>query len=341
MPRRPFRSFAGMLRWSAVAVALGLACAPARAADQVSVGLANTLNDATLYVAADRGYFREEGLEVNFVVLDSGGKMIAPLGAGQLDVGSGALSAGLYNAIERGVGIRIVADRGRTAPGFDYQTIVIRKGLVDKVHGVADLKGLKFGFAAPGVSSLSVLNQAAKAGGVSFDDIEKIYIAFPQQVVAFKNSAIDASMFIEPYATIVVNAGDGVRLMSTESFYPNDVIGTLFFGEQMAQQRPDVGRRFIKAYLRAVRDYVAATTTGKIKDPAIIDIIVNNFKVERSIAEQMYSQAIQVNGLVTPDELRKDWQFFKDQGLIKGTVPLEKIVDMQFVDAALKDLGRK
>ena len=57
--------------------------------------------------------------------------MIAPLGTGELDVGSGALSVGFWNALLRGVKFRIVADRGHAEPGYLYQTVFMRKDLVD------------------------------------------------------------------------------------------------------------------------------------------------------------------------------------------------------------------
>jgi NitT/TauT family transport system substrate-binding protein len=332
--------------WQWYVAALALTLAGTARAETVQVGLANTLNDSTLYVAADRGYFRKVGLDVNFVVLDSGGKMIAPLGSGQLDVGSGAVSAGLYNAIERGVGIRIVADRGRTAPGILYQTLFVRKSLIDSgaVKTLADLKGKKFAAAAPGVTSLSVVNEAAKAGGISYDDIEKVYMAFPQQVIAMKNGAIDFSTLIEPFATVATKDGIGVRWMSTEKFYPGNVIGTIFFGEQMASQKAEMGRRFIKAYLLGVRDFVRATSGGKLAGPGadgIIEILQKHYNLDPALMREMYVQAVDINGVVTADQLRKDWIFFREQGLIKGSVPLDKIVDRSFVDAALQDIGRK
>jgi NitT/TauT family transport system substrate-binding protein len=314
-------------------------------AETVNVGLANTLADCTLYIGFDRGYFAAEGLEVNFVVLDSGGKMIAPLGSGQLDVGSGALSAGFYNAVDRRVDMRIVADRGHTAPGFDYQTLAVRKSLVDSgaFKGLADLKGKKMGFAAPGVTSISVLNEAMKANGMTVADAELVYLSFPQQLVALKNGAIDGSIFIEPYATIGVQAGDIVRVMPTENFYHGDLIGVIFYGEKLIDERPEVGRKFMRAYLRAVRDYMAAIHDGHISGPgsdSIVESLVAHFHVPETVVRAMYAQFIDVNGRIPMESLRRDWQFFKDQGLIKGVTPVDSIVDMSFVDSASKSLDQ-
>jgi NitT/TauT family transport system substrate-binding protein len=73
----------------------------------------NVLSDGAFFIADERGYFRDVGLEIGFETFQSGAAMIAPLSAGQLDVAGGALSAGLYNAIARGVPLRAVARLGR------------------------------------------------------------------------------------------------------------------------------------------------------------------------------------------------------------------------------------
>jgi NitT/TauT family transport system substrate-binding protein len=65
-----------------------------------------------IFIADKKGYFREEGLEVKVVNFRSAADMVAPLGAGQLEAGAGSASAGLYNAVARGIRIKIVADKG-------------------------------------------------------------------------------------------------------------------------------------------------------------------------------------------------------------------------------------
>ena len=73
--------------------------------------------------------------------------MIAPLGVGDLDVGGGGPSAGLYNAAERKVNVKVVADKGSMPPGYGYFSMLVRKDLVTsgKVKTIADFKGLKVG----------------------------------------------------------------------------------------------------------------------------------------------------------------------------------------------------
>src|SRR5215468_2560163 len=64
----------------------------AQAADKVAVGTGGSASDAPFYIAHDKGFFKDEGLDVDLIVLDSGAKVIAPLGTGELDVGVFAMS---------------------------------------------------------------------------------------------------------------------------------------------------------------------------------------------------------------------------------------------------------
>ena len=138
------------------------------------------------------------GAGVELIAFDSGPRMIAPLGAGQIDIGAGASSAGLYNAVSRGIIVKIVADKGSTPPGYDYMPLIVRKDLVDsgKVKSLADLKGLKLAAAGPGSATNAKLNLALTKGGLRRQDVVELNLSYPQQVAALATKAIDGSITI-------------------------------------------------------------------------------------------------------------------------------------------------
>src|SRR4051794_13947825 len=71
---------------------------PLAPAVAVKVGVLRSLSDAGIYLAAERSYFREEGLDVSLEPFGSTAEMTAPLASGQLDVGAGAPTPSLFNA---------------------------------------------------------------------------------------------------------------------------------------------------------------------------------------------------------------------------------------------------
>ncbi len=155
----------------------------------VTVGATNSTSDAPIYIADAKGYFREEGLAVTVSNFRSAADMVAPLGTGELDAGAGSASAGLYNAVLRGVRIKIVADKASSPPGYGATKILVRKDLVDsgRYKSPKDFKGMKFAMNAPGVSNTATLNALLKSVGLRYSDVETVNLPFPDHVAALKN----------------------------------------------------------------------------------------------------------------------------------------------------------
>lgn len=339
------RRLAGLLSVVICGLVPLVAAAGAEAADRVSVGVVNASSDIALFIADAKGYFKEVGIEAEFNSFDSAAKMVAPLGAGQLDVGAGAMSSGLYNAIERGIKLRVVADKARNAPGYGFQALLVRKALIDdgSVKSIADLKGRKVAIVAPASSDAAVLAEALKSAGLTYADVEKVYLGFSQHFAAYQNGAIDASITTEPTVTRITSAGSAVRLTGNDSFYPNAQTSVILFSEAFATGRADVATRFMTAYLRAVRDYNDALLDGHIAGKGADDLIAilaryGNVK-DPVLLKAMTTHGVDPDGWVNVDSLKKDWAFFKEQGQISGKVTVDAVLDDSFVKAALKTLG--
>src|SRR5688500_700298 len=114
----------------------------------VKFGQVGSVSDAAIFIADAKGYFKEQGITFEAVPFTSAAQMVGPLGTNDLQAGGGAPSAGLFNSVERGVQLRIVADKGSLTPGHGYEAVIVRKGLADRVKGAKDMKGLKVSIAA-------------------------------------------------------------------------------------------------------------------------------------------------------------------------------------------------
>jgi NitT/TauT family transport system substrate-binding protein len=318
----------------------------ARAADQVKIGILNTIGDIAVLIADEKGYFKQEGIEAELIAFDASAKMIPSLGVGDLDVGGGATAASLFNAIDRKIGVRIVADKGRTEPGYVYQSVMIRKDLITsgRFKSYADLKGLKFAQGAAGVGPWSVLNEAAKKGGVPYASIEKTYLPFPQQVAALQSGAIDGSIMNEPYKTIVAEQGLAVEFQPTEEFFSTYELSLLFFGDKFRTERKDVAHRFMKAFLRASRDYNDALSNGRWRTDGgadeVIGIFARRTKTPEALLRKITPHAADPDGRVALDSVRRDLAFFQDQGDVSNkALTVEDCLDASFAQRAAKELG--
>ncbi len=220
-----------------VSAALVTSAVAAQELRTVRVAVVNLTTDLAFYIAQKRGYLREEGLTAEFVYFDSGAKMIAPLGAGQIDAGGGATSAGLYNAVERGIDLRVVADKGTNREPYSYKALMVRKALVEggAFASLADLKGRKAAVVAKGAADESVLHQAILKGGLADAEVERVFLPFAQHLVAFQNGGIDAAISGEPEITQQIRAGVAVRFAGISAFYPVHQTAVLLYGGKFAQ----------------------------------------------------------------------------------------------------------
>ena len=331
-----------------IALALALALTPAmgRAADAVRLATTKNAGDVGVYIAVDRGLFAAENIDAQMTEFDTGAKMVAPLATGELDVGTLPGSAALFNAAARQIENRVVADRSRSAPGNLYQTLMVRKDLIDsgRFKSYADLKGLKMAVPAPGINVLSTVNEAARKGGLQYDDIEKVFVTLPQQVAAFRNKSVDVSIMIEPFATALVQGGDAVRFASTEDFNPGAEFTYMVYSEKFAREKPELARRFMRAYVRALRVFNDCIENGVWKQTALaedtIALLAKRLDLRPEQVRVAYPHAVDPDGFVNLPSMRRELAFFKDQGLVTSRdIKVEDVTDTQYVEAAVKALG--
>src|SRR5262249_4381437 len=110
----------------------------------LKVGTLSLLIDAPIALAIERGYFNEVGITLDLQQFDSIANEIPLLGTGQLDIAlEGASSAGFFNALARGVALKMVATQGAAWEGHTFNGIVAARPLLDtgQVKRVADLRG--------------------------------------------------------------------------------------------------------------------------------------------------------------------------------------------------------
>jgi NitT/TauT family transport system substrate-binding protein len=222
---------------------------------------------------------------------------------------------------------------------------MVRRDLIEsgRYKGPSDLKGLRFAMNAPGVSNTSTLNTLLKSVGLKYSDVDTVDLPFPDHVVAFKNKSVDASASVEPGPAIAVRNGDAVVVKSDDEILPNHQIAVLLFSEGFALKRPEAARRFMRAYIRAVRFYNGALNNGHFQGPnaeEVIAILSEATPVKsRDIYQAITPTGMNPDGRVNKASLAYDLAFYGEQGLIKGAINLEQVVDLTFVEAVLKELG--
>jgi NitT/TauT family transport system substrate-binding protein len=305
---------------------------------RLKVGHLPAINSGGLYIALEKGYFREQGLDVD---LQPAGSLTdaAPLVAtGEIAVYGGGTGLPLYNAVLRGIPIKAVADKSHEEPGYPFKAALARKDLYDSgvIRSVADLKGHKVG----GLNSPGTQYQLAlmlRTAGLRLEDVN--YVGFPglpEGYTALANGAIDASFTFEPFLTRSKDIG-AVPLMTQDEATPGLQGGVINYGARLLQDT-DLGNRFMIGYVKGIRTYLDALG-GKGRDEVISILQKHSGVSDRDVYERSVWGALHPDGHVNTDSIIQEQAWYVARGDMPRALPASDLVDDRFWKHASEVLG--
>ncbi len=285
---------------------------------------------APYYIGVEEGYFAKYGIDVELVDFTVQEEILPALSSGQVDVSSGLVSAGMFNAIARGADIRITADKGYVDPaGCVNWAVLGRKDLVES--GALDtpdqLAGLTVNI-VPATWLEYYLAEVLAAGGLTLDDIEKVNISSPAVPEALDQSQIDAAVNSEPWVTRLAASGHVHVLPLPQELTPNESGAVMLFGPSLLGDNRDVGARFMAGYLEAVAQYAEGPT------PRNLEIIAPITQLPEDLLNSMCWPAINPAGDVAVEGVIAFEEFAVDRGYLDEVVPAEDFYDASFLGDA-------
>ncbi|MBI2369535.1 MAG: ABC transporter substrate-binding protein, partial [Deltaproteobacteria bacterium] len=231
--------------------ALALAV-PGWAQTVVKIAFIPSESQAPLFLAEERGFYREQGIKPEFVRLPSGAAILAQVATGQVHAGGGALGAAAYNALHGKQPVAFVAPM-HMAYNEDY--FVVRKADHDqgRIKQVRDLKGQPCAVNARGVATEWILDDMLRKGGMTIDDIDLKVLPFPDMVVALETGAIRCGIVSEPFASLAEAKGVGLRPFPAPRGQRPVPITMLMWNTDWARGNPKLAQDFMVAFLKAMR----------------------------------------------------------------------------------------
>lgn len=299
----------------------------------VKVGTVGQASDAGLYVAIEKGYFKELGINVELVPFQNSAVMIAPLGSGQLDVGGGAVSAALWNAELRRIGIRAVADKGSTRQGWSYFGLVVKND--SPIKGCADMKGKRVANASASNGILHAIELWLATCGLTLKDIDFKIMGYGEVPAALINGAIDVGHLGEPQMSLNEQKGLLRILARQEHLRPSEQVALLYYSEKFRSD-PEVAQRFMVAYVRGIHGYIEAYAKGKPPADWFIAVAGKYTKItDKAVYALVAPAGLDRWGQMDLGSMRSDFEWFRKQKLIvAGDVKFEDPLDTSFVDFA-------
>jgi NitT/TauT family transport system substrate-binding protein len=312
-------------------------------ATRVRQGEIGIVAGAGYYIGFEKGYFVEQGLDVEPTRFASAGEATVPLAAGQLDIAAGATSAGLFNAIGRGVDIKLVADHGHSAPGRPGNALVARRAAVEagQLRGVAGLRGRRIAMSSPNLGVIADVRAYLAQGGLSLDDVVLEQMAFPNMVPALGNASVDAVVVVEPFMTVLQRTGVGTLWLSDYEVNPEHQIAAVLYGPGFARGQAEAARRWMVAYLRGVRHFTDGFVRGDAaaREESIQALMKWTPIRDRALYDVMSVIGLDPDGELRVASLREDQELFIQLGHQDRPIDLDAAVDLQYVRYARQVLG--
>jgi NitT/TauT family transport system substrate-binding protein len=235
--RRYYIAFVGLL------AAFVLAACSEAPSQPLRVGINPWPGYAPLFLAADKGFFADEGVEVELVELSSLADVRRAFERGQTD----GMASSLVEVLD--------ADRnGELAPVIvlvaDYSNgadvILAKRNITD----ISALKGQRIGL-EPGSLNRFILARALARGGLTMDDVEIVSLPQVGLQEAVEADTVDAVVTYPPISTGIEQTGHLARLFSSAEM-PGEVVDVVSFDRETALRRTADIDAFVRAWGRAV-----------------------------------------------------------------------------------------
>jgi NitT/TauT family transport system substrate-binding protein len=239
----------------------------------------------------------------------------------------------LFNAVDRGLDIRVVGSMGAQPRQGRPTALMVRKDLLSggQVKEMRDLKGRKVAIAGGnGSTGAYLLATKLRDGGLSLGDVEIVNLAFADQVQAFKQGAIDAAIPPAPFTEQIRQ--DGTADYFGGPFTPGSSSVGIVYGPTLLKDRPEVGRRLMAALVRGSQ----AIQGEAIKREEHLAIFSKYTRIPVETLKSMDPYDFAPDLAPNVQSLMDMQQVFITEGQLKLTAPLppERWADDSFVKAA-------
>jgi len=310
------------------------ACSGVKEPETIRVVFLPYLSNAPFFIAQEEGFFEEQGLTIELVEMTRSSEAIPALEQGDVDVVGGSLSAGLLNAITRGATIKLVADKGQVSSTNCATTSLIASNSFLGSHpsmNPVDLKGATVGLNPAGfVAYWAELH--LKEGNLSLDDVEIFKGKAAEQFEAIQEGTLDIMTASEPWKTRVIQGGFGSIWISDKDMVPGSSYAMVWYGPNLLGENPDVGNRFMTAYLKGVRQFNLGKTDRNL------EILVKYTELDKQLLSDSCWVSINNDGTINLPNVFDYQQWALDKELLDGIVAEEQFWDPSFIEYAVKEL---
>ena len=310
---------------------------PAKA-QKITIAALTFVSSSPLFIAQDKGYYAEEGLEVEFSFFRAAQPVAVAIASGDADFGVTAFTAGFYNLAGQGA-LKVIGAQSREEPGFDFSGYFVSNQAYEAGFTSPEkFPGRSLGMTQYGSSFHLMIGMLADRLGFPLSEVKLVPLqSVPNMIAAVKSGQVD-SIILPAHIIKALEAKGNGRIVGWVHQYTPYQLGGLFTSTRNVQERREVVEKFVRAYQRAATEYHEAfnqlDAQGRRvfgeKAEALIPIIQ---KYTKAKPQSIYNGAPYIDPLGRLDVGRVYDQiaWFKKQGLVDEKVDPAEILDLSFI----------
>lgn len=343
----------GLIAWSgtvptAAATPAGAGPAVSEATQTVKFGSVGGLTDAGIYLAESLGYFKAAHITVQSTRMSGGSALTTALASGNLDAAGIAVTAGMFNSTQQGIGLKIVGDKnsmlrvGNKATSATH--IVVRSDLAggNETQTLHNLKGKTIGVTDKTSAATANLDFVLRKHGMSIGDVNLKVLDYPSITAGLLNGSLDGAVELEPFLSQALNSGKVKDVSDETELLPSGATSAtqvpLVFGENFIKHHHATAQAFMTAYMKGVRTYNDAFFKNINKDK-VVAILSQASNQPTNVILNEHIAGLDPNQTVYTPYLTKLENWFAAQGDITSKVKVSKLVDTSFAKQSVKKLG--
>jgi NitT/TauT family transport system substrate-binding protein len=225
---------------------------------KTSVGVLRLSSSGPVFIAAERGYWREAGLDVELKFFTAAQQVPVAVTSGDADFGVTGLTAAFYNLAGKGA-LKIVAAQSREEKGFELNAYMATNAALEKgFRTVRDLPGKRIGITTTGSTFHYSIGLVARKYGFDAASVTLVPLqTLPNMQAAFKGGQIDGVVVPVTLARALEadKAGKILAWVGDETPWQ---LGALFTSPKAIGEKRDIVERFVRGYLKGAADFNAA-----------------------------------------------------------------------------------
>jgi NitT/TauT family transport system substrate-binding protein len=314
----------------------------AQAAQTVRIGALRLPSSGPIFIAVERGYFRDEGLTPEITWFDAAAALPVAVVSGDLDVGITGLTAAAFNLAARG-GIKVIASQVREEPGFRLNAfLATRRAYQGGFTSLRQVAGRRIGITTFGSTFHYNFGLIARKYGFPLSRITFVPLQTLQNLqAALAGGQIDGAL-LPAAQSRQLEASGAVRILAWASDEAPWQLGAVFTRPQTIQSQRPMIERFVRAYQKGARAYNQAFNTrdaaGKVTRGREYDelmAIVARYTKLPAAQLQDAMPFIDADARIDVGSVYSQLRFWQEANMVDRSARPEPLLDLTFIKGHL------